>query len=201
MLDREALKRSFSAGTFLFSFTTQVRDLLIDFLQVLFKYHDLTAKYRYDDDIEKTKVLIGSVYPLEERYFPRILVQCDVVSESRMALGDIGKETSEYFEVIGRFDYEVGIVISALEDNIVKDLADLVLLFLANPLYRKQLTAYGIAFKENEGYRVSNLTRVNYTQTLSVFELTIKFGLWAEWIQQFEHKGITVTGNIIELSI
>lgn len=197
----DIVHKSISGHQFLFNFTTAVRDIVIDYLKVLFKYSPLASQYRYDEDEKLTKVFIGSVFPLEERFFPRIIVQVTVSQDSIISFGDIGRDEKDNFVLTGRFEYAGSLLISATEDKITMDLADISLLFIANRFFRSQLLKYGVGIIDSAGFRATDIRRTNLTPYIPIFEVTINFSLFSEWQQLIEKKGIVVSGEIVEIEI
>lgn len=193
--------REFTGSEFIFNFQFAVRDLVIDYLRLLFKYSELAKEYRWSENERETKVFIGAEFPLEERFFPRIIVKVDVVQEERLGFGDVGQSDKDYFVLTGRFRYRGVIYVSATEDKKVMDLADITLLFLANRFYRAQLQNYGVGIIDSDGYRLTGIRREALTAVLPVFTTEISFSLYSEWQQLIKKQGITIKGEAIELTI
>lgn len=200
-MDKYTFKEGFNTGKFIYGFTSNFRRLIIDFFQVLFKYHSLAAKYRYDEDEKKSKIFIGSYSPQIERTFPRMLIQVDLAKGSPFSIGQSANDGMDYYSAVGRVDYDVSIDIVAQEDTVVKEIADLVLIFIVAPFMRMQLERFGIVLKLNEGINAERVTISSYTSEMPVWTTRIRFGFYSEWRQNFEYKGIKIKGEIVELEI
>ena len=199
--DLKHTELSFKSSNFLFNFTTVVRDILIDYLKILFKESELGKDFRFSEDEKLTKLFIGSTFPTEERFYPRILVDVNVLENEIISFGDVGKEEKDYIVLTGRFNYSATLYISATELENTKNLADVCLLFIVNRFYRSQLQKYGVGIVDARGFRVSPIRKTMVTPALFVFETDITFQVYSEWQQLFEKKGIVINGEIVEIEI
>lgn len=191
----------FFGHEFYFNHQNSVRSLLVDYLKVLFKYSELAREYKWSPIEQETKIFIGAEFPLEERYFPRVIVKCDTVQEERLSLGDVGHDEKDYFVLTGRFKYRGVFYVSSVNDSNVMDIADICLLFIASRYYRAQLQKYGVGIIDSEGFRVSGLRKENLTPVLPFFTIEISFSLYSEWQQYIKKQGITIKGEVIEIQI
>jgi len=191
----------FKSSQFLFNFTTAVRNILIDYLKVLFKETDLGKQFNYQEDEKLTKLFIGSVFPMEERYFPRVLVSVNVEENEIISFGDVGYDDKENFVLTGRFNYKAVLTVSALELEQTMNLADVCLLFIVNRFYRTQLQKFGIGVVDAKGFRVSAIRSRDLIPAIPFFEVEISFVVYSEWQQLIEKKGIVVKGEIVEIEI
>lgn len=197
----DKVHHEFSSHEFLFNHQYAVRDIIIDYLRLLFKYSLLAKDYRWNESEKETKVFIGAEFPMEERFFPRIIVSVNVSQEERLGFGDVGLSDKDYYVLTGRFRYGARIVVSATEQKPAMDLVDITLLFVCNRYYRAQLQKYGVGVIDSDGYRVSALRKETLTPTIPIFSSEITFNLYSEWQQLIKKEGIIITGEMIEMEI
>jgi hypothetical protein len=199
--DLKHTELAFKSSEFLFNLSTQVRDILIDYLKVLFKETDLGKRFNYQEDEKLTKLFIGSTFPMEERYFPRVLVDVNVSDSEIISFGDVGYDDKNNIVLTGRFNYNAVLTISALELEEIKNLADVCLLFIVNRYYRSQLQKYGIGVVDARGFRVSAIRRERLVPTIPFWLTEVSFVVYSEWQQLIEKKGVVISGEIVEIEI